>query len=183
MVIVTVLFTMVFLAVTIDLAQLILSIKTQYRFWPSPHGWKRIYGMILTLLWVPGFFILSILDWGSLNISDSIFGYGSFGVGAGILAAGIYINVSATRDLGSGYIKEGELVTTGWYSYTRNPQYIGNLLLGLGAIITFNTLLGLIVGIPATLWFLLAPYAEEPVLHEMHGEAYTEYCRRTPRWF
>src|ERR1700688_498259 len=52
----------------------------------------------------------------------------SMGLGAVLILTGLLI-----RMLASGYVRKNEtLATSGPYTYTRNPLYLGSLLMGLG---------------------------------------------------
>ena len=77
-----------------------------------------------------------------------------------------------------------ELVTGGIYAYSRNPMYVGVLLVILGQALRRRNLA--VVWWAAGMWLgfhnRVVGY-EEPHLAEKHGEAYEEYCERTPRWF
>jgi protein-S-isoprenylcysteine O-methyltransferase Ste14 len=79
--------------------------------------------------------------------------------------------------------KATSIVTTGMYRWTRNPMYLGFLLMLLALVIKLSN--------PATLVFLpmfvlymnrfqIKP--EERVLTEMFGEAYESYIRQVRRW-
>ena len=75
------------------------------------------------------------------------------------------------------------LVTSGPFSFTRNPMYLGNTLLLIGV--------GLISGIA---WFLLlaviaafvtqkvAIEGEEKLLADKFGKRYRDYAKRVRRW-
>lgn len=77
----------------------------------------------------------------------------------------------------------GEFVATGPYRFTRNPQYLGDILLFLGMMVISNSFL-VVTGLALLiLALLLMPLAEEPWLEEMYGEAYREYKMTTPRFF
>ena len=76
-----------------------------------------------------------------------------------------------------------ELVTDGIYSYTRNPMYIGVLLLILGQAFRLRSV--------SVLWWAVGCWIgfhnrivefEEPHLAEKHGECYELYCEHVPRW-
>ena len=77
-----------------------------------------------------------------------------------------------------------ELVTGGIYAYSRNPMYVGVLLVILGQALRRRNL--------SILWWAAGMWIgfhnrvvgyEEPHLAEKYGEAYEAYCERTPRWF
>lgn len=76
-----------------------------------------------------------------------------------------------------------ELVTSGVYTYMRNPMYIGVLLMLGGQAVRYKSLHVLWWTIVCWLGFhrRIIEY-EEPHLLEKHGEVYEEYCERVPRW-
>jgi protein-S-isoprenylcysteine O-methyltransferase Ste14 len=76
------------------------------------------------------------------------------------------------------------LVTTGFFSLSRNPLYVGNLLILLGLHLIWHSIGMLAIGIP----FFLLGYraivaAEETYLGKQYGEEYAAYCARAPRWW
>ncbi len=84
-------------------------------------------------------------------------------------------------------IEENKLITTGIYSYVRNPIYSGFLLMGTGAIF-INANVVLLV-LPVAYWaFLtvLVKSTEEKWLSERFGDEYDAYCEKVNRcvpWF
>ena len=77
-----------------------------------------------------------------------------------------------------------ELVATGFYRYTRNPMYVGVLLVIAGHFLWFgfwNILIYAAVIFTAFNTFIA--YYEEPTLRKKFGAAYEDYCRQVPRWF
>lgn len=76
--------------------------------------------------------------------------------------------------------REGKLVTTGLYSYTRNPQYVGFLLITLGLNVMYLTIITLVLWpILAALYWRLAKMEEKDV-EAQFGEEFREYKRRVP---
>ncbi|MGO4892492.1 methyltransferase family protein [Flavobacterium sp. W21_SRS_FM6] len=79
--------------------------------------------------------------------------------------------------------KASSLVTSGIYQYTRNPMYLGMVLVLIGAIIEFASLLGFIVlplFISYMTQFQIKP--EERIVESLFGEEYVEYKQRVRRW-
>lgn len=79
--------------------------------------------------------------------------------------------------------KAGRLVTTGPYRFTRNPMYLGMLLLlvAVALAIQNTTALGGPLLFMASITFLqIIP--EEWVLKENFGSAFAAYRRQTRRW-
>jgi protein-S-isoprenylcysteine O-methyltransferase Ste14 len=77
---------------------------------------------------------------------------------------------------------ETGLVTGGPFAVSRNPGYLGDLILITGYTILSDSRLAGIVGAVAAVWFVLAPFVEEPWLEEQYGEDYRRYKERHPRF-
>lgn len=70
---------------------------------------------------------------------------------------------------------QGQLATDGLYSFTRHPQYLGILILTLGMIVQWTTILTLLMWpILLILYYRLARN-EEKEMEEKFGEKYREY--------
>ena len=65
---------------------------------------------------------------------------------------------------------------------SRNPGYVGDLILMGGYVILTDSRLAGLLAIGAALWFLLAPLAEEPWLEAQYGDAYRRYKNHHPRF-
>jgi protein-S-isoprenylcysteine O-methyltransferase Ste14 len=107
--------------------------------------------------------------------------------GIALTAAGEVIRLCAVRHIGvvsrtrSGRL--GPLVTSGPFTYTRNPLYIGNIALWTGFAIAAR----LLWFAPVVIALLGAEYHaivrwEERLLESRLGEAYRTYAARVPRW-
>ncbi|MFP9192630.1 methyltransferase family protein [Natronosalvus vescus] len=76
-----------------------------------------------------------------------------------------------------------ELVTGGLYSYSRNPMYIGVLLIVLGQALRQRSTSILWWGVGVWIGFHNRIIGfEEPHLLEKHGDVYEQYRERVPRW-
>lgn len=77
------------------------------------------------------------------------------------------------------------LVTTGPYTYVRNPMLTGvfALLFGLGALLGSLSLLVIITPLFILTMVLELKYIEEPELVKRMGQDYIEYRKRTPMFF
>lgn len=95
------------------------------------------------------------------------------------IITGILIRMAATSEL----IKDTQLCTSGLYSVTRNPLYLGSFLIGLG----FTIISGLSWFLFAFLVVLIPLYSHAIKLEEnylsllFHG-SYDEYKKSTPRF-
>lgn len=79
--------------------------------------------------------------------------------------------------------KATTLVTTGIYAYTRNPMYLGLLIVLIGVAVWLGNALVPVMLVLFVLYitrFQIVP--EERVLHAKFGEDYAAYIRRVRRW-
>ena len=75
------------------------------------------------------------------------------------------------------------LVTEGMYRYSRNPMYLGLLLLTISSTIWFGTWLGIIINIVFIFLInFLQIIPEEEALLTIFGEEYEEYKKNVRRW-
>jgi protein-S-isoprenylcysteine O-methyltransferase Ste14 len=90
----------------------------------------------------------------------------------------------AIRALASGHVKKNaELTMTGPYAYSRNPLYVGSMIISAGfavAALSWWIVLGMAL-------FFLAIYipvirSEEAFLRSQFPD-FDDYCRRVPRFF
>ncbi len=101
----------------------------------------------------------------------------SMALGAIAIVPGLLI-----RALASGHVRKNEtLATSGPYAYTRNPLYLGSLLIGLGfAVAARSWWLG---GVLVAMFFVIyLPVIrdEEAFLRKTFAE-FDDYARRVPR--
>ena len=75
------------------------------------------------------------------------------------------------------------LVTGGIFAISRNPIYLGDLLILCGWLLWLGNPLGLLVAASFVLWLtLLQIRHEEAALVARFGDDYRTYCRRVRRW-
>jgi protein-S-isoprenylcysteine O-methyltransferase Ste14 len=102
----------------------------------------------------------------------------SLGAGFTVAAVGVLV-----RALASGHIrKNAELATTGPYAYTRNPLYLGSIVIAIGFIIAARNLwIG--IGALAMFAFIYLPVinAEEKYLRSAFP-GYIRYSNQVPRF-
>lgn len=86
------------------------------------------------------------------------------------------------RALASGHVRKNEaLATSGPYAYTRNPLYLGSLLMGVGfAVAARSWWVGLALVVMLFAIYLPVIRDEESFLRQKFPE-FAEYARRVPR--
>lgn len=98
-------------------------------------------------------------------------------IGGGVALLGLVVRASA-----AGFLDKGKrLATNGPYAYTRNPLYLGSLLMGLGfAIASGSWMLGLAFQTLFVLVYWPVMRYEEESLRQQFGEIYGRYAERVP---
>ncbi len=124
--------------------------------------------LILTLIW---------FDW---EIEEPFV----LPLGISFFLMGVILRLWAQQHLKYGLKVRKCLTTTGPYSFVRNPMYIGNVLICLGATVISE----LLWFVPITLFYYSWIYSlvvryEEAHLSEKYGEPYRRYVLEVPRWF
>jgi protein-S-isoprenylcysteine O-methyltransferase Ste14 len=77
-----------------------------------------------------------------------------------------------------------DLVTEGIYAHTRNPMYLGNLLIAAGLAVASNSWITIGIAVPLGVFMYASIIsAEEDYLRTRFGAAFDAYCRDVPRWF
>lgn len=133
-------------------------------------SWSRI----ATRLRVPlGFVFALVYLWFAFPSWQSMV------AGSGLILAGTGIRAAA-----SGHIrKNAELATTGPYAYTRNPLYLGSILIAAGFVVAARNLwLGVAALVVFAIIYVPVIAAEEKYLRSAFPE-YAEYAAHVPRLF
>jgi hypothetical protein len=86
------------------------------------------------------------------------------------------------RGYSSGYVKKNqELTTTGPYAYTRNPLYLGSMLMAAGfAVALMSWLVGMVLAVGFALVYIPVVAGEERFLRAQFP-GYAAYSRAVPR--
>jgi len=127
----------------------------------------------------PSFCVMILCTWGEYE-NDLVL----FTVGPALFMAGLAIRLWAQLHLRYRLNVKTTLTVTGPYHYVRNPIYIGNTVLLVGACWMSEILwfIPLLVANCALVYGLVVRYEEKHLLRK-YGEPYLAYLRRTPRWF
>ena len=156
--------------------------KPSRRIWPPPaqQTWQYYVVWLLTLLSFGGFVAVGILDWNSLNWPSWI----RWPLSVVLIVLGNVLAWVGVRQLSMKTTSgdAGPLVTDGLYRYSRNPQYIGDILIIAGWAILSASQWAIPLCIGGIVAFVITPLAEEPWLRDIHGKPYVDFCRRTPRF-
>lgn len=155
--------------------------RPNHRFWPpGERSWAfGLYWICGAVLAASGA-VVGYLDQGSWRIDR----WWIRPVGGVVATLGLAMSVRSGLELrlGESMGLEGRLYTDGLYQYTRNPQYVGNLVAICGFTAIANSARFALLALGSGVWHLLLPFAEEPWLDERYGEEYAEYRKRVPRF-
>lgn len=152
------------------------------RIWPPPK--KRSWQYVFTwLLFYPALILNAsfvISDWNSWLLNDNarfFLGVPLAVIGGLLVSWGIYAlgtkNTSGQKD---------RFKAKGPYRFTRNPQYLGDMILFAGFILISNSLYVLITHVLLSLVFAVTPLAEEVWLEETYQDEYIAYKNATSRF-
>jgi protein-S-isoprenylcysteine O-methyltransferase Ste14 len=152
------------------------------RVWPpaQKHSWQYITIWTLFYLALALNVSLLVLDWNIWIISTPV----RFLVGIPVIIIGTLLVTWGFATLGikntSGI--KNEFITDGPYRFTRNPQYLGDVILFVGIILLSNSLYVALVHVLGGIVFLITPLAEEIWLEQQYGDQYVQYKNTTARF-
>ncbi|HVA95336.1 MAG TPA: isoprenylcysteine carboxylmethyltransferase family protein [Candidatus Dormibacteraeota bacterium] len=101
-----------------------------------------------------------------------------FGVGIAIL--GLLV-----RGYAAGYLrKHKQLATSGPYAFTRNPLYLGSMLLAAGFCVASHSWIStILLAVYLAVFYPVVIRREQSELQTHYGEAFVEYASRVPAFW
>jgi protein-S-isoprenylcysteine O-methyltransferase Ste14 len=153
------------------------------RVWPPPsrRSWQYRYTWTLTIITFVGILTLGFIDQDSFVFDGRVL----LAVGGTLIAVGSTFALWAVASLGwrSSLGLGGDLVTSGAYKHSRNPQYVGGIAFLAGYAIACDSLLAAIAVVLGVAVLALMPFIEEPWLRQRFGPEYEKYySSRVPRF-
>jgi protein-S-isoprenylcysteine O-methyltransferase Ste14 len=112
--------------------------------------------------------------------------------GLGVVLFVVFLLLAASANLtfrrvgtpANPYAPTTQLAVDGPYRFTRNPMYLGLLLLTVGFALVMNSMWLILLAVPVMLLLRnLVIVHEERYLEEKFGDDYRAYCQRVRRWF
>jgi len=115
-----------------------------------------------------------------------LFPYTLFGLNGIILGLGLALWGKKTFEKLETSVRFGKptkLVTSGPYTFTRNPMYLGFVIFLLGIAVLLGSIIAFIspVGFFLVMNFVFIPF-EEKWVGKIFGKKYIEYKKRVRRW-
>jgi len=151
----------------------------------------EMYGFPLTIYFLSGWLQSRFpdVDWFSHDaghLLEMIFGwktnphFGLFHILSYVLIGGGFVLIAAAWRVLFDAQQRRELATTGAYSYVRHPQYVGFILVMLGFLVQWPTLLTLAMFPVLVFMYVRLARGEERDALSSFGEAYRDYIKETP---
>jgi protein-S-isoprenylcysteine O-methyltransferase Ste14 len=150
--------------------------------WPS----NRVE-RLLWLIWAPVIVLWNVLpwlalsrshDWLVLRFSAALLGFGCFA------ATGVcWVRLGRNWSMAVVPGQKTELVQAGPYALVRHPIYSLSMALMLCSVVVVPTLSMLALAALHLPFMWIKAGSEEHFLGAIHGGKYTDYCRRTGRFF
>ena len=151
----------------------------------------EMYGFPLTIYLLSGWLQTRYpgVDWFSHDaghLLEMLFGwetnphFGPFHLLSFALIGGGFVLIAAAWRVLYEAQRQGILATSGAYAHVRHPQYVGFILIMLGFLVQWPTLLTLAM-LPVLVWmYLRLARHEEREAMATFGEAYAHYAERVP---
>lgn len=151
----------------------------------------EMYGFPLTIYFLSGWLQTRYpnIDWFSHDaghLLEELFGwranphFGPFHLLSFVFIGGGFIIISTAWKVLYEAQQRHELATNGPYSYVRHPQYVGFVMVMLGFLLQWPTILTLAM-FPVLVWmYVRLARAEEREAMSVFGESYAAYMVRVP---
>ena len=136
-------------------------------------------------------FICGIAIYFSKNFFNQFFSYNNSTISLFLLILGLLVFISAVKSFRTHKTtinpleprKASSLVTTGIFKFSRNPMYLGMLIILLSISFRFNLIGGIIISL--FFYFFITKFQiipEEVAMNELFGNEFVDYEKKTKRW-
>ena len=139
--------------------------------------------------------IVTLICGTSIYYSKSFFNqflnFSNNGISLFLLILGLIVFISAVRSFRKQKTtvnplkpkQASSLVTSGIFRFSRNPMYLGMLIILLSISFKFNLLGGIIISLSFFIFITkFQIYPEEEAMNELFGDKFTQYSNTTRRW-
>ena len=155
----------------------------RFQFWPPPSrdSWQYRTFWILFRLFILGLIIFAFIDFGSAVQQPSPWRY-FIGIPLAVFGFGAALYLTNFLGWRNAYGEAKGLETAGMYRWSRNPIYVVTIvgMVGIGTVVASWIVTSMLI--MWTLFYLLAPFLEEPWLEREYGAEYLAYKKRVPRF-
>ena len=154
----------------------------------------EMYGFPLTIYLLSGWLgsrypEIDFLAHDAGHLLEMLFGwranphFGPFHIASYVLIAGGFILLARSWGILYEAQRRHELATSGPYARVRHPQYLGFILIMLGFLLQWPTLVTLVMFPVLTWMYVRLARREEQEAHVEFGAEYARYAERTPAFF
>ncbi len=151
----------------------------------------EMYGFPLTIYFLSGWLQSQYqdVDWFSHDaghLLETMFGwstnphFGPFHIVSFVLIGGGFVLIATAWRVLYGAQQKRTLATAGAYGYVRHPQYVGFILVMLGFLVQWPTLLTLAMFPVLTVMYVMLAKSEEREAIAEFGDTYTAYAANVP---
>ena len=136
-------------------------------------------------------FICGIAIYLSKTFFNQFYNYNNNTISLFLLILGLLVFISAVKSFRKHKTtvnpleprKASSLVTTGIFKFSRNPMYLGMLIILLSISFRFNLIGGIIISL--FFYFFITKFQiipEEVAMNELFGNEFVDYEKKTRRW-
>ena len=173
-----------YIALGADVGLLVLSVASlvskNMQFWPPPSAksWQYHTFWSLSRVMFLCIVLLSVLDF---NGSGSPWRY-YVGIPLTLIGFGLAFYITFYLGWKNAHGEEAGLITSGFYAWSRNPVYVVSIagMIGVGLWVHSSMVYALLA--IWAVWYIIAPFLEEPWLEEQYGEEFLTYKMNVPRF-
>tara|TARA_Y100000741_G_scaffold244158_1_gene187306 strand:- start:59 stop:505 length:447 start_codon:yes stop_codon:yes gene_type:complete len=136
-------------------------------------------------------FICGITIYYSRSFFNQFLSYSNDRISLFLLILGLFVFISAVRSFRKQKTtvnplepkQASSLVISGIFKYSRNPMYLGMLIILLSLSFKFNLLGGIVISLFFYLFITrFQIFPEEEAMNELFGDEFIKYSNRTRRW-
>ena len=127
----------------------------------------------------------------SKSFFNQFLNFSNNGISLFLLILGLIVFISAVRSFRKQKTtvnplkpkQASSLVTSGIFRFSRNPMYLGMLIILLSISFKFNLLGGIIISLFILhFYYKISNFPEEEAMNELFGDKFTQYSNTTRRW-
>ena len=153
----------------------------------------EMYGFPLTIYLLSGWLQarypgIDLMSHDAGHLWSTFFGFtgnphfGPLHIVSDALIFGGFILLSAAWNVLYQAQRQHALATTGAYAYVRHPQYVGFIVIMLGFLLQWPTILTLVMFPLLVVMYVRLAHSEEAQARRQFGAAYEAYAAATPGW-
>jgi protein-S-isoprenylcysteine O-methyltransferase Ste14 len=148
-------------------------------------GWVLRAAFLAAVLWPPLRMWSGGLPPGPLSAAQgtamALLGHLLVAVGAAVALVSQY-HMGAAWRIGAAEGRQGELVQSGPFAWSRNPVFLGQAVMFAGLVLAVPDVVQFLISAAAIVALRAQVRIEERVLARTHGRPYDDYAARVPRW-